>query len=187
MIPEFINFCFCDFETTGVEVNDYDSDTYPIEIGCIFTDHNLMIKDTYEDFIKWEYFSNFCYWPEGNMKKAYNIHKIEIQDIIKNGGYPSTIVYEIVKKITSNFGTKTVTIVSDNAYFETYCMHKLFNHSDYVFWDYFHYTSWDINLLLKVLGIERIEAHNHRALDDAASMYHQTLRALQKINYFDGG
>lgn len=187
MIPEFVNFMFVDFETTGIEVNDFDSDTYPIEIGCIFTDHNLMIKDTYEEFIKWEYFNNLNHWPSNNMKEAYNIHKIEIQDIIKNGRHPSTVVHEIVRKITSNFGLNTVTIVSDNAYFETYCMHKLFNHSDYFFGDYFHYTSWDINLLLKTVGVERLEDHSHRAFDDAASMYHQTLRALQKLDYFKEG
>lgn len=188
MIPEYVNFCFCDFETTGIEVYDYDSDTYPIEIGCIFTDHNLMIKDTYKSLIKWNEFvcSGNNDWPEGDMKEAYNIHKIDYGEVVSNGEYPKSIVSLMISKIVDNFGKKKVTIVSDNAYFETYCMAKLFKQSEYDFRRFFHYTSWDINLLLKAVGIERIEEHNHRALDDAASMYHQTLRALQKINYFDG-
>lgn len=79
------------------------------------------------------------------------------------------------------------TLVSDNAYFDTLMMHKLFNESTNPsqFDDVFHYCLWDINMLCRSAGIKKTVDHNHDALSDASNMYQRTLRALQKINYFE--
>ena len=181
MIPEFVNFMFVDFETTGVKTDSFSNGSLPIEIGCIFTDHNLVIKDTYERFIWWDDFDKINMWSENSdFYEAYKIHNIEFKTIKKYGVYPHKIAEELVAKI---YDKDTFTIVSDNAYFETFFLHKIFNYSYLKF--PFHYTSWDINLLLKVAGTNKIKNHKHRALDDAANMYHRTLRSLEKLNYFE--
>lgn len=187
MFPKGISFFFCDFETTGIKVDNFDSTTYPIELGYILTDEYLNLVDSNNFYIQWDWMNSMSMWlehPDRDVLKAYEIHRIELEDI-KRTGY---IVNKCCEMITSSinklprFSLKP-TIISDNAYFETFLFYKLFNNSKISF--PFHYTSWDINLLVKAADIKNVKEKSHSAIDDVSNMYIKTIRALEKIGYFD--
>jgi hypothetical protein len=192
MFYKGMNFIFFDFEATGINANGINAngtidDDFPIEIGMILTDENLIFKDHYHSFIQWDWMNENNKWPD-KYKKAYNIHKIDIETIKQYGLSPINVFKDIKKFINKNIKdcNNKPTLVSDNAYYDTLMMHKIVNcicPSD--FYDIFHYTTWDINILYKAAGIEKVSEHNHDALGDAANMWHRTLRSLQKINYFE--
>jgi len=183
-----MEFIFFDFETTGIKANGLTTDDTPIELGMILTDENLIFKDRFQTYIKWPWMENFTQWPL-QYRESYNIHNINIDTIKKYGNSPQEIIdsIKIFLNTTINKTQYNPTLVSDNAYFDTLMMHKLFNVSGdpQDFYNVFHYTTWDINILYKSANVEKISEHSHDALGDAANMWHRTLRSLQKINYFN--
>ncbi len=182
MFYKNMSLIFFDFETTGINPSDF-----PIEIGMVFCDEHLLIKDLYSSYIAWTEMRDWDEWPD-NYLNAYNIHKINLRVLKQQGELANECVKQIVEKVDkncSNIDKMKPTLVSDNAYFDTVFMKKLFEYSDYNFNDYFHYTTWDINMLYVPTNTKKAKSHTHRALDDAANMYHRTLRALEKIKYFD--
>jgi|SRR6056297_332625 len=187
MFYEGMNFVFFDFETTGINANGLENDDVPIELGMILTDENLIFKDYFHAYIKWDWMSNLDCWPE-KYYEAFKVHKIDIETIKKFGKLSEIIIVEIKEFLNKNIkdSKKKPTLVSDNAYFDTLMMHRIFNDADLAkeFYNTFHYTTWDINILYKAAGVEKATDHNHDALGDAANMWHRTLRSLQKINYF---
>ena len=191
MFYKGMHFIFFDVETTGITANGDGNDDYPIELAMILTDENLVFKDYLQAFINWPWINyyNFIDWPSV-YRDAYHIHKIELQTIKQFGFSPESIVAKIRNLLTHNISADNnnrPTLVSDNAYFDTLMLHKLFNESSQAnkFLELFHYTSWDINILYKAAGVEKASEHNHNALGDAANMWHRTLRSLEKIKYFD--
>ncbi|MFW6247285.1 MAG: hypothetical protein ACOC22_03900, partial [bacterium] len=171
-----------DFETTGVAINNFSSRTYPIELGYILTDDHLNIIDSKDILIRWDWMNDFDNWPL-DMQDAYKIHRIELADVKMNGKNIESVVGYISNSLKKAKTDLRPTIISDNAYFETYNLHKIYNHSKKKF--PFHYTSWDINILCKSTNVEKTKEHSHRALDDAADMYTRVVRSLEKIGYFD--
>jgi len=188
MFYKGMNFVFFDFETTGIKANGLESDDLPIELGMVLTDENLILKDNFQTYITWPWMDSHIEWPPP-YQNAYEIHKIDINTIKKNGEPIDHTIFSIKNFINKNIkdSEKLPTLVSDNAYFDTLMMHKLFNESGspYEFYKTFHYTTWDINMLYKAAGIKKASEYNHDALGDAANMWHRTLRSLQKINYFE--
>jgi len=181
MFYKGMHFVFFDFETTGIAANGLEGDDLPIELGMILTDENLIFKDSYHTFISWDWMDKYDKWPD-QYQEAYNIHKIDISRIKRNKKDIIDIIFDIKSFTNKNLPT----LVSDNAYFDTLMMHKLFNESGnpHEFYKIFHYTTWDINILYKAAGVKKVIEHNHDALGDASNMWHRTLRSLQKINYF---
>jgi len=172
---------FFDFESTGINVSCMTPD-YPIEIGMVFCDDKLLIKDLFQSYIYWPWMDKCNEWPPA-YSEAYKIHKIELDHVIKNGIYSEELTKKISQLISKNCKNDKMkpTLVSDNAYFDTFMMHQLYDQPN----DFpFHYTTWDINILCVPLGIKKAKAHTHSALEDAISMHHRTVRALEKIGYF---
>jgi len=184
MFYEGMKFVFFDFETTGVNARGEPKDDKPIQLGMILTDDKLVIQNIYQTYIAWSWMYEYSKWPY-DFKNAYNIHKIELETLQQHGNTPAFIVDMIDVFLPKEKSQYKPTLVSDNAYFDTLMMHKLYNVTDKDFYDVFHYTTWDINMLYTSLGIKKASEHTHDALADAANMYHRTLRALEKIKYFD--
>src|SRR6056297_1558717 len=158
MFYEGMNFAFFDFETTGINANGQDDDL-PIELGIILTDENLLFKDHYQTYIKWEWMSQHEKWPERYLD-AYKVHNIELETIKKFGKLSEIIIVEIEEFLNKNIkDTKKqkTTLVSDNAYFDTLMMHKVFNNAlcAHEFYNTFHYTTWDINMLYTAAGVKK--------------------------------
>lgn len=167
MFPKGISFFFCDFETTGIKVDNFDSTTYPIELGYILTDEYLNLVDSNNFYIQWDWMNSMSMWLEHPDRDVLN----KCCEMITSS----------INKLP-RFSLKP-TIISDNAYFETFLFYKLFNNSKISF--PFHYTSWDINLLVKAADIKNVKEKSHSAIDDVSNMYIKTIRALEKIGYFD--
>jgi hypothetical protein len=185
MFYEGMQLVFFDFETTGINARGEPKDDKPIQLGMILTNDKLIIQKSYQTYIKWDWMDYYDVWS-GDYINAYKIHGIPLHYLKYEGRSPSEIISDISFFLPSqNNSQYKPTLVSDNAYFDTLMMHKLFNVSNDDFYDYFHYTTWDINMLYTSLGIKKASEHTHDALSDAANMYHRTLRALEKINYFN--
>ena len=101
MIDPRNSFCICDFETTGI---DTDKDM-PIEIGCIFTDSNFVVKDIYSNLIFFqetrELIDNNNQWKTEGAKTAFEYHRIPAGELL-NGHGPRIIAEDIVKKVQEN-------------------------------------------------------------------------------------
>jgi len=178
MINKKNRFCICDFETTGIA-----DESLPIEVGCIFTDHDFNVLSTYESLIKWdvvESLSANLRWPE-SMRRAYEIHNIEIHDIVQHGFIPSRVssdITNICKFIQQD--DRKVTMISDNAQFEWNYMKKLFEEREWPF----HYSCWDTTLLLETTPIGDPRNVEHRAISDAAGLHRHIIRALEYNKYW---
>jgi len=172
---------FFDFETTGIRTSCDDDPDYPIEIGMVFCDDKLLIKDLFQSYILWPWMEQLDKWPSA-YDDAYAIHKINLNKIVEYGLKPEELTKDMNILIDKNCNkNRKPTLVSDNAYFDTFMMHRLYNrHGDFPF----HYTTWDINILYVPLGVKKPRTHTHSALEDALNMHHRTIRALEKINYF---
>jgi len=171
---------FFDFESTGVNVRGDVYDDFPIEIGMVLCDKNLIIKDIYQSYIIWNELRDLKEWNKEH-QDAYKIHKISIDKIQTLGQHPSNVCNDIYILLKTYYSNKSNPIlISDNAYFDTFMMHKLFRNNSFPF----HYTTWDINLLQISTNTKKVCKHDHTALGDSMNMYHRTLRALEKINYF---
>lgn len=179
-----MKFMFFDFETTGITTTgDIEIDSLPISVVMLMTDEYLIIEDICEvPLIKWPSFAKQTDWTK-EQHKAFQVHKIPFDDIIDYGVSPANAINKIISFVPNNLKMKP-TLVSDNAYFDTLMLNHLFNFEDKRITDYFHYTTWDINMLYKAAGVEKVIEHKHTAMSDVCNMYHRTLRALEKIRYF---
>lgn len=193
MFKENIQFFICDFETTGVNP-DFD---FPIEIGGILTDNNFRILDTYKSLIlypevkellektKNKKDSNYV-WPQC-WAPAFNVHKIQADELIRCGELPITVMNNIVdcvSKFKSKY-TKTI-ILSDNAQFEYSFMKKIFKsiENDNIFHKIFHYCAWDSSILLEGSGVgDPIPVH--RAFEDSALLHTALIRACERVKFYD--
>lgn len=182
MFYQGMDLIFFDFESTGVNVRGNKDDDIPIEVALVICDDKLIIKNIYNSLIKWNWMESYDKWPE-IYNDAYKIHKIKLNTIKENGKTIDKVcsnINQLLKNYTNN--QYKPTLISDNAYFDTFMMYKLFaEHNVFPF----HYTTWDTNTLVKAAGVRKAKEHPHNALDDAMNMYHRTLRSLEKINYFD--
>ena len=177
-----------DFETTGVNVfHTGETRDIPIEIGLIVTDPKLNILETYESFItpKSNYF-NQDDWI-GDQIYAYNVHKINYTDWINR-----SIGYQVCRDELIKLADKYTTInpnrlkqvkpiiISDNAVFETACIRQIFG-DDYDYRDFFHYSTWDSNILLENTVGDPIPVH--RALRDCGVLHRNLVRAFDRLNW----
>lgn len=170
-------FCFCDFETTGV-----DKAALPIEVGCVFTDHELTVLGTYEALIRWPSLMDENGWPK-HAQSAYAVHKIGY-DTYTARALKSEQVATDISDCVWRYGNRrrTMTMVSDNARFEDFHMRKLFELTESAF--PFHYCVWDSSLLLELTNIGDVP-HNlrgsHRALMDATRLHRRLCTAYDLV------
>jgi DNA polymerase III epsilon subunit-like protein len=183
-------FCITDFETTGTDpLKDY-----PIEIGCIFTNHKFEILDVYTELLKPEDITLWFDVNTLNWRKefigAYNIHKITPAEIINKGITFKEGVFRLVQKINNvrsminNNKVKPI-IISDCAYFEMAFMNKLFKLAGEENFP-FHYCAYDTNLSLCVFSNIGDPKTTHRALNDASVLYIQLLKYIDEERKFRG-
>lgn len=175
-------FCICDFETTGVDFKK----SLPIEVGCVFTNAQFDVLDTYHAMIMWEYYKGKDEWgAEGNI--AYTYHQISIEEyqiISKPVENVCTDIIYHINNINRIKGNRKTILLSDNAAFEFNFMKMLFDEAKMEF--PFHYCAWDSSLLLETIGVGDPPGDivSHRALEDAGQLHKYIVRALDKINYF---
>jgi oligoribonuclease (3'-5' exoribonuclease) len=183
------NFLFVDYETTGLNFDskDLNKTDFPIEVGCILTNSDLTILDTYQSLIlSQEVYNKIAKadgaWPT-EYYTAYQVHKIETTELLQYGKYMKDVVIDLtnfVDKNKSDIRTRTI-IVSDNAQFEYNLTKFLYDVSGKKF--PFHYTAWDTSMLLEATGV-RDPKPVHRAFGDTSLVYQAVIRAMEKINGF---
>lgn len=191
------NLFIMDFETTGLNIfaGGYD---FPIEIGVIVTDSKLNIQETYTSLIMPDLkYKTKDVWV-GSEVDAYNVHKITIKEWVDN-----SISYGLCKHQLANLAKKYTTIspnrlkpikpiiISDNAVFDTACLQQIFNNNlsddDYTtncvedYRDYFHYSTWDTNVLLEHIVGDPVPVH--RALKDCGVLYRNLVRAYDNLGW----
>ena len=172
-------FCFCDFETNGI-----DKESLPIEVGCIWTDVNLVILKTYEALTKWGNIQKKD-WYTPKVMGAYNIHKIQWEEYHGNGvtvecaaANISRVNQQLLKKYDR------IILISDNAKFETRHMEKMY-YAQELKWD-FHYCTWDSSTLLYAAGVGDPEPE-HRAFRDAALLHKAMIEAMDRTRHLRNG
>jgi len=176
-------FCFCDFETTGI---DYD-ESLPIEVGCVFTNAKFDVLNTYESMIMWPKLSKVFRWPDW-AEKAYEFHHITIQEYLEKA-MPNDIVCDKIAQICRSVNfvkeNRNVILISDNAAFEFNFMRRMFKQAKMEF--PFHYCAWDTSLLLEITGVCDPPGKHvlHRALADASQLHKYVIRSLERVGYFD--
>lgn len=195
MMPN--NLFIMDFETNGLNIFDGESD-FPIEIGVIVTDPKLNIQETYTSLIMPDSgYKTKDSWVNSEVD-AYNIHKITIGEWVNN-----SITYVQCKDQLTNLANKYTIIdpnglkqikpiiISDNAVFETACIRQIFgnglrddNNKVYAddYRNYFHYSTWDTNVLLEHIIGDPIPVH--RALKDCGVLYRNLVRAYDNLGWF---
>lgn len=159
-----------DFETTGLEFTR----DFPIEIGMFWLDDDLHLKEMYHSYIKWPQIKDTGEkenggWT-GKWSKAYEIHSIPLDKILKEGK-PANIVAEEILSLVKKYDQEgKLILISDNAVFDFAFLAKVFAESEFVTgntiaegMDYlrrkFHYAVWDLNLLLETVGLYAPSAH----------------------------
>jgi len=180
MINKNWAFCVCDFETTGIS-----NESFPIEVGCIWTDYKFNVLNTYESLVKWTALADNSLakncWINEELS-AFKIHNISYEHY-KFFSLPVKDVVNKIKMINSNIleKYKRIILISDNAKFESFHMQKMYD-SVTEKWD-FHYCTWDTNLLLEGCGVGDPKPA-HRAFADAALLHTNIVRSLERIGYY---
>lgn len=180
-------YIFTDFETTGYYVNDQD---VPIEVGMIIADDEYNILDTYECFIN-SFDEKKTDWV-GEEIEAFKVHNIPFKTIKEKGLNPDTAVAQINMFLANqhaidfrNTKNKNVRfiIMSDNGPMEYNAMQKLYKlaKAEQIF--PFHYSAWDINILINSVQKVMKGRAPHRALQDAFRMYKAVIRALERNGF----
>lgn len=171
------NLIICDFETTGIADDDI-----PIEVGLIYCDQELNIRETFQSFI-----NPGC--PRQDLVtqerlRAFKVHGIMPEDIM-NAPAPEWVadrVREMCKRATMKNSRKPV-LTSDNIRFEWLHMKKLIKFFDgqpsYNIVDSFHYCGWDSTLLLDATGVGDPKPA-HRALADAGLLHAALVKAMDR-------
>jgi len=174
MIDPRTTFCICDFETTGVDtVKDY-----PIEVGCVFTDSNFVVKGVYQHLILWDALASQAGGWRPEHSKAAAIHGIKVEDIQLRGRKDADIAPSIFKLVEEYSNpTKSMVLLSDNIQFEWAFMKRIMAAMQWPF----HYCGWDSSLLLEMSGVGD-PVPVHRALPDACLLQQALVRALERIS-----
>ena len=167
--------CFMDYETTGIDTGTKTKDV-PIQIGCVFADHNMNIKEEYQTLIKWPKFNLWEEWPEIH-EPAFKIHKIKLEDIKKYGQTPRKICKDL--RFLCNLYDRKPVVISDAPNFEMFWTHYIFQ-KDTTRPNTlpFHYNAWSVYPLLQFDGIS-MEEKPHDALEDARIMYKAVKKAYE--------
>ena len=161
------NMVFMDYETTGIDTSIKTQDV-PIQIGCIFTNRHLEIKEEYQSHIKWPKMNLWKEWPEKHMP-AFKIHKISLETVKKYGLSPAKICKEL-KQVCSKFDPLPV-IISDAPSFEMFWTKLIFeNDTDRPTSFPFHYNAWSVYPLLQFDDIS-VDMKPHDAYEDALLLY----------------
>lgn len=174
-------FCICDFETTGVDTEN----DYPIEVGCIYTDCLFSTIGMYQDLIRWDGLIELITaengWPDF-AQRAFEIHGIKSDTYIRECKPADKVAKEIFNTNEELLKThKKIILLSDNSYFETRFMKRLFETAG-LKWN-FHYCTWDSSLLLECSSIGD-PVPEHRALRDSSLLQRNIIRALQHIGTY---
>lgn len=191
MFNEKWAFCWCDYETTGVDMCDL-----PIELGMIFTDHNLEIIDEFGGFIHWPVIQDHfrkqlinneeLSWVSDKWGDGHKYHKIDPVEYLQSTDskyvthWAETIV-NYTNKLKKERNLDRIILISDNAFFETthtklICM----TCSNLEF--PFHYCTWDTSYFLEILGIGDPDNSPHRALDDVRLLLDHVKTANKLLN-----
>lgn len=161
--------CFMDYETTGIDTGP-GTKIVPIQIGCVFTDHNLNIKEEYQALIKWPKFNLWKDWPEVE-QAAYRVHKIKLMDVKRYGQTPRKVCKDLRFLCNTLYDNRLPVIISDAPNFEMFWTKFLFD-KDTTRPNKlpFHYNAWSVYPLLQFDGIS-MDEKPHDALEDARIMY----------------
>lgn len=174
-----------DFETTGLS---FDED-FPIEIGLIITDPQLVIQETYQTIIRYpdldKLLENETEWP-AHMIPAYNVHKISVEEY-KSGKSIAVVVEELRRLIakysqTVNGRKLTPVLTSDNIQFEYRWMDFILKYSGLSTASIFHYCGWDTSMTLDLITTVGDPKPVHRAFADTALLYRNLVRAFSVTN-----
>jgi exonuclease I len=165
-------FCFCDFETTGLNTLT----DLPLEVACIFTDINLNEISRFESLIAYPHIKE----PLTKWIPATLVHKLELNVCTQDGLLPFKVAAQIA--LHANQAKKTpwsrVVLISDNPRFEWGFMQNLFG--DLKVEDIFHYSAEGVNLLLHLAAVDKKKADKaHRAMADAEELLECTRLARQ--------
>jgi DNA polymerase III epsilon subunit-like protein len=166
---------FMDYETTGIDTGCKTKDV-PIQIGCVFTDKNLNIKEEYQTLIRWSKMNLWQSWPDVH-KPAFGIHKISLENVKKYGQTPKKVCKDL-RLLCKMFDRKPV-IISDAPNFEMFWTKFIFEKDvmrPALF--PFHYNAWSVNPLLQFNDIS-IQEKPHDALEDARILYKAVKKAWE--------
>jgi oligoribonuclease (3'-5' exoribonuclease) len=185
-----IIFCITDFETTGLD----PSRDYPIEIACVFTDIHFNVMNVYHSLIRYPFSELFIKTGEDEVvwrkeyQDAYNVHRIKPIEVLELGSPAHHVVSEmnrVINNLKQMYSDARAIIISDNAYFEMAYMKRLYNLANKDNEFPFHYSAWDINLLLGLISDIGDSVPVHRAYQDAFRLYKQLVRCMERNNYFN--
>jgi hypothetical protein len=172
-------FVFVDFETTGIDTSTKSND-WPIEIACVFTDHNLKMLRTYTAPIFWPQFKLYLRWPDSYLEAA-EVHRIPFDKLREQGAHPVDVANDL-NNLCAEFMTtdRKPTLISDAPNFEAFHMQRLYKIKDNMTFP-FHYNWWSVYPAITMFD-EKPALKLHRALDDVIVMYDAFLRAHVKAS-----
>ena len=186
-IPKGVVLCICDFETTGVDTHT----DLPIEVGCVFVDHELKELGGYTALFKDGALFRFLdlrpdgpVWNEAALEGA-KYHKIIFEQLVKDG-VASHVAAEVISGLCDEFRPEggMVVLCSDNVQFEWHYMKHLFQGTGRP-WP-FHYCGWDTSLLFEMTGTPE-KPMEHRALPDAYLILATIREARAKLQGLEQG
>lgn len=167
-------YCFIDFETTGLRTNPWNCSydltpsaiDEPIEIALVLTDDKFNEINRLTMYIncssKYTNTHEDLQWRQEALV-AFTVHNISPSTIQEFGNDYEDAMCKILVFLKENNICKPI-LVSDNIRFDWWFMQMIFE--DVKVEDVFHYSGWDIGLLLEMHGVKKPKK-KHRALDDA--------------------
>lgn len=175
-------YVITDFETNGLNINTTD---VPIEIGMLIADEEYNILDTLSCYIN-PFDQNKMGWEEEEVP-PFKVHQIPFITIKNEGLPPNSVVEKISAMIAAQrrkdlYASRFI-IMSDNAQFEYNAMQKLFKlataHTGFPF----HYSAWDVNILINSVQKVQKGKGSHKAIQDAFRTYKAVIRALERNGF----
>jgi len=175
-------YLFTDFETTGLKITKTD---LPIELGMILTDDEYNILDTLSCYIN-PFDSSKTSWTEYELQ-AHKVHTIPFYKIKEEGITPLETVNKIQTMIDNqnkiDKHNSRYIIISDNGQFEYNSMQMLYEVADKPELFPFHYSAWDVNLLINSVQKVMKGRVSHKAIQDAFRVYKTVIRALERNGF----
>lgn len=168
MIPENVYLVLCDFETTGVELDDVS-----IEVGLLILDPQLRIVGAYESLIRRKVEFN------DHTLDALAVHRINYVRAMASAPGLGEVANRIARLVAERVprGKKAV-LCSDNIQFEYRHMRDLFIEAAIEF--PFHYCGWDTSMLLEATGVGDPKP-KHRAMADVGLVYSSLVEAYRRL------